>query len=461
VHTRRLLAAAAAAGMLAATIGAPALANPAKDTKAITFGVGHSLTPADVAPALGSYRSNYSVGIYRNYTSTWTLCSLNTSEGNSSFSGMDTELRVRMPRERKSSEQNLSQSIFQFSSAAKAKQVFTKVQRDVKRCRGEFTDSADFGAPEEATLWRNTYTNGTLSAVSGVPTVYVNHDWTRTIGSTVVNRVDEFATYSLVNDAIIGVLYSRSPDGQLSAKEREGARLTTKAAITNYQRTTGPKAGSIQSRFTQNFSALIDAQDIPNSLGSKWVDGGTGTTSLQSQRQRIWLCDPKNEQYGETANTTPFIGITAAPVQATTSFTSRTGRQAGVSETILDFGTSQVARQAFTRMQQQAKRCDGVTRQNISGVGGESGEQWSGTTTLTYRVGSPRITGNTASIAINATNAIAIPAGSAPQTSGQYTVYTLSGSRVVVITVSQGAPVSASQQSGAQELSKRAVARLP
>jgi len=455
IRARQFIISLAGISLGAATLASPSLATPPSDTDTVVFGIGHSLTPGNIAPSLGSYRAAYDGGAFRNYTSSWTACSFDSGDRFVAFSGMNTEIRLRFAPQKRASKQGMSQSIFQFPSQAAANRTFTKLQKDIKQCRGATSDAMGSDSPEDATLWRGNYSNGTLNAVSGVPTVYVDYDWTRTIGSTVANRVDEFSTYSLVGDAIIGVFYERSPEGKASAREREGARVTTRAAIRNYQRSTPPSPTSVQGRFARNTAAFVGPKDVPAALGSRWVDQDI---SLTATGDRIWLCDPDNIQFADPGTPGRFIGIKASPVQVSTSLE---GPRNDVGQGIYDFASVREANAAFTRMTSEAKRCSGTTRQNVSGVGGEDGQPFSGTITRTYQVARPSVSGNAPSIAITFRQTSEIPTGSAPDTFGEYDVYTLDGARIVLVRVYESRPVSVQQRSAAHELSKRVIARLP
>jgi hypothetical protein len=455
IQAKRVFVAIAGLSVTVASLASPAIASPEANAKAVVFGIGHSLTPADIAPALGSYRAAYDGTAFRNYTSTWSVCSFDSGDRSVGFSGMNTEIRLRFVPQQRSSKQRMGQSIFQFSNPAAAKRTFAKLQKDVKGCRGTTTDAVGSDNPEDAILWSGNYSNGTLNAVASAPTIYVDYDWTRTLGSTVANRVDEFSTYSLVGDAIIGVFYQRTPDGKATAKEREGARVTTAAAIRNYQRSTPPKSTSVQGQFAANSAALVGQKEIPSTLGSRWVDQDI---SLTATAEQIWLCDPDNIQFAEPGTTGRFIGIKASPVQVRTSVD---GPRNGVGQAIYEFKDARAASAAFSQMANQAKRCAGTTRQDVSGVSDEDGQPFSGSITRSYQVTRPSVSANTPSIAITLRQSVVIPAGSTPNVFGEYDIYTLDGARIALVQVYASRPISAQQRSGALDLSKRLVTQLP
>lgn len=457
---KRVASITAAVAITAGMLAVPASA--ASNQEAITFGIGHSLTPADVAPALGRYRAPYDGQVYPNYRSTWSVCSLGLSGSGVGFDGTETEIRLRFIPVSAASKQNLSQSIFQFTSAAKAKNTFAKLQRDVRGCTGSFSTTPDPDAPANMPTWAGSYTNGTLNAAAGVPTIYVDYDWTRSLGNQVEDRVNEYSTYSLVNNAIIGVFYQRTPDGKATAREREGARVTTRSAIGNYQRQAAPKAATIQGRFATNSAALLNPKDVPAALGKRWK---IEDQRFDATRQRIWICDPRGVQFGD-ANDQParardFYGVTADPAQVVRSLG---GGANDIQQAIYDFGSSAKAKSAFTRLQRDAKRCNGTTVESFSGAGDGDGEPFAGTTSRTYRnAADPAVVVNgTPAISVDLRQVTAFTTGQPTGSFGVFGLWVLDGQRVVFVNLygASGKTITNAQRAGVQELAKRAVARL-
>ena len=453
-HRATGVAIAAVTSLALIATGQPAQAT---ERQSIDSAVASSLTPAKIEASLGRYKAAYSGQIFRNYGSDWTLCSLRDPDRFLVFSGMDTEVRTFFTPRSADSQQGVQQSQFLFASPAAAQRSFTKLQRNAKKCTGTSTERIDSDDAADSLEWQSTLSNGTMNAVAGVATVTVENDWSRATGGEVDFRQDEFSTYSRVGDAIIRVTYQRSPNGSLSSSERRGVQGTTKSAIEAYQRQSMPAAGSIQGRFARGVSALIDVSDIPASLGAR-KNFSAQDMRLDSQRMRIWLCDTEGKQFDDDAATAPFIGVTANPVQTSAEYDSNRG--AGVTETIMDFASTQRAERAFAQMRSEAKKCTGSFPEQIDDVADDTGEVFSGVITRTFANSEKKVTGSAPSITIDSRITADIPAAGPATTTGAYDVLTLAGSRVVWVRFSTEQAINAKQKKGVEELSVSAVGAL-
>lgn len=445
----------AAVSALSAALVMGSVTSPAgaSEREAIDRGVSHSLTPALIAPGLGSYSSTYGGTVYQNYTSTWTVCSLSNPDRSAGFEGMDTEIRLGFSAKDKKS---VSESLFLFSSAAAAKKTFTKLQRDIKKCSGTSLERNDLGGDLGVIEWQARVSHGTMNAVSGVPTLTVDNDWSNTTDVSEF-RQDEFSTYSLVDDAIVAVTYRRSPGGSASAGEKRGAQVTTKAAIEKYQGRLPVKTGSIQASYSRSTAALIDKSDVPTSLGASSTIKAD-QIDLESSKRRIWMCDPEGKQFSDEANTVPYIGITSNPVTVSSEYSA--GKSGYVSEAIMDFGSMAKAEKAFADMQKQARSCNGTFTEQVSGTDDESGAPFSGTITRAISVSKADVAGSTPSIVIDSQTRVQVPATDPARSTSQYEVITLSGSRVVWMKYGKDNQIAAKQKASVRELAQTAVAQL-
>jgi hypothetical protein len=369
---------------------------------------------------------------------------------------MDTEIRYLFTPRTADSAQGVQQSQFLFADSATAHRVFRKLQRDVRQCEGTDTQRIEGDTPADLIEWQSSVTNGTMQAVPGISTVTVNNDWTRAIGGDVNFRQDEFSTYSRVGHAIIRVTYERDPNGTLTPAERRGVRETTRAAVENYRDQRAPKAGSIQARFTSSLPELIEAQDVPSSLGAA-KRFRAQDISLASERQRIWLCDPEGLQFSDEGDTAPFIGITASPVQVSSGLAQ--DGQGGVNQIIMDFSTNKQAARAFTQLRSQAKKCSGTFVEDVSGTGDEDGEPFSGSITRTFSTTESRLVGASPSILISMGLQVQID-DDPTNTSGFYEVLSLSGSQVVWMEFFTDGSVNSKQKKAVQALAVTAVQKV-
>lgn len=453
--TRTVFVSLAAVALTATSLAAPANAS---ERQAIDRAIGHTLTPALIAPALGKYKVAYSGTAFRGYESTWGVCSLENPARSAGFKGMHTEVRMSFTPKRKGVPQGVGQSIFLFASSADASKTFQKLQRDVKRCSGSFTEREESGGSLGELIFQSKVSNGTMQAVPGITTLTVENDWSSEWSGASAFRQDEFATYSLVNDAIVLVRYQRSPGGSASAAEKRGAQATTKAAIERYQSRFAPKSGSIQATFAAGAARSLDRRDIPASLGKQSAIK-PGELYVTSGRDRIWLCDLEGKRYTDDGDTAPFIGITSDPVTVSNYFmTGKNGRY--VQEVILDFRSSQRAASAFKDLRAQAKRCNGIARQQISGSDDETGEPFDGVITRNYKVSEKSIAGTSPSIVLDWQFTVQVPSTEPARPSGTYETWTLQGSRVVWLYFGREGVVTAQEKAGAEQLTKTAVDRL-
>lgn len=445
--------------LMAGALSATALAVPAvaSERQVIDRAIGHTLTPAAIAPALGKYKARYTGTALRGYKSTWSVCSLKNPSRFAGFEGMHTEVRMSFTPQRKGVPQGVAQSLFLFASPAEAMKTFQKLQRDIRRCSGSYSDRFDAGGDLGERVSRAKVSNGTMQAVPGITTLTVENDWSTEWSDIPAFRQDEFGTYSLVNDAIVFVRYQRSPGGTVTASEKRGVQATTKAAVERYQSRFAPKSGSIQAAFAADSARSIDKRDIPASLGKQSAIK-PGELFLTSARDRIWLCDLEGKRYSDDGDTAPFIGITSDPV--TVSNYHSTGKGAYVQEVTLDFGTTQRAAKAFKDLRTQAKRCNGVSRQQVSGSDDETGEPYSGVITRNYKVSEAAIAGALPSIVLDWQFTVQIPSTERPKPSGTYEVLTVQGSRVVWLTYGRDGVLSGTEKAGVRDLTQTAVARI-
>jgi hypothetical protein len=437
---------------LAAAIAPPAAASQST----IAFGVARTLTPADIAKRLGAVSPNYSVEIFPDYRSDWILCSTRNPSKPMVFSGMDTEIRVGFPRPGRIINP-VNQSIFQFSTTEKARQAFETVQTRVKRCVDTVTDASD---PTDEFQFSRTsaYSNGTVTAVPNVPTVFVNEDFTYTAGGSDDGNVsqDSFTTYSLVNDAIIAVSFQRSPIGSITKKERKGVDNTTAAAIRNYQRTSAPKPRSLQASYAYGVDHFITPRDVPAVL-IRPKGASVGSTNLNAKQGRLFLCDPQGIQFSDDADTAPFVGINAARVEMSSNITNNKSKE--VQQTVYGFATEKKARKAFTRMEKAAKGCTRTTTSTETGEGDGDGQPFSVTFERTYtNATDPAVTvNNVPSIALGSRLTVRENSTSQTSTSSSYGLLTLVGSNIMSLTFERENAVSAKQRAATQELANAAV----
>lgn len=440
-------------GVLALTMTVGTIPATATERGAIDRGVARSLTPSLIASSLGNYGTDYDGSVYRNYKSTWTVCSLTSPDRSAGFEGMDTEIRLAFSAK---NNKGVSQSIFLFPSASAAQKTFTTLQRDVKKCSGSSTETNNFGDSAGTIEWKSRVTNGSMQAVAGVPTVTVDNDWSRTSDGTTF-RQDEFSTYSLVDDAIVAVTYRRSAGGSANSSEIAGVKATTKAAIEKYLGRLPVKAGSLQASYATNTASLIDKGDIPRTLGAQSTIKAD-QIDLMSGKRRIWLCDPKGQQFSDDSNKVSFIGITSDP--ATVSGEYSLGRSAGLTETILDFRSPSKASTAFSTMQKRVASCSGAFTETVSGNDDETGAPFSGTITRTYGVTEADVAGKSASIVIDSRVQVQIPATDPGTVTSQYDVLTLAGSRVVWVTYNADNDISAKQKAAVRDVAAEGVRSL-
>lgn len=215
-----LFTGAAIAALALGVIAAPAA--QAYDREAFAYAAGHMPSAKSIPTALGSYRPSIAFD-----------ASTFNSEINLCFK-KDTSVRVKGAKygysasyrnAKRSDLRYVGVNVWQFAKATGAIKAFDALKKSAKECTG--TQDSSF-TDDDGVVYSNsqTLTNGTVPSVTitGVESVFINSDYTNSASDGSEENVsDNYTVYTLVNDVIIGSLFSNSAESKLKPAERRAA----------------------------------------------------------------------------------------------------------------------------------------------------------------------------------------------------------------------------------------------
>lgn len=239
MNVRRIVAAAAATGLLVGTM-ALAPAAQAYDKDGYTYAAAHMIERSDIPKALGSYRPGLNFGAMPGGKDLY-ICSQPQSDPNAD------DVTVKIPASATIYNANYNArggpdapfatvSVNEYATATKAIRAFNLLKSRIKSCDGTSAQSwtNDDGT---TTQYSTLATTGVVPAVTtlGVESLFIsNNNLNETLPKGAAYISDSYTVYSLFNDTIIATAYYSNTTKNLTTAQRKAVNQVAFNAETRW-----------------------------------------------------------------------------------------------------------------------------------------------------------------------------------------------------------------------------------